>query len=269
MKFIESPKIPNSAPSGGLFSLKSMGGGISQKETKGFTKVLVNGRVVGLDKSKPFQDRMIGEGLVSCNPKNLQISSVALLETVTANLEAGMRLLDMQELSLAKIGGKLSEVALSLNLARQFVDKKDDAQSRFVQAREVIRKLSKTTFDHTVLFSNGPSKPIVVAVPTLDTWEGFSIDRCDISTPGLRSIELGKVIPSAPGLLLDPDSVSLSFDEWRSLCIQNRLQWYLLADRFHQITHFLLDRAHKGEWCFPDFPNCLPDGQLRRPHRNN
>lgn len=242
---------------------------VSNKAVHGFTKVLVNGRVVSLDNSKPFQDRMIGGGRVSSNTKSSHCSSVALLETVSSNLEAGMRLLDKQELSLAKMGGKLSDIALSLNQARQSVDQQVEAQSRFTEAREIIRKLVKSTFDHTVLFSNGPSKPIVVAVPSLGTWEGLSIDRCNISTPGLRSIEIGKVTPTVPGLLLDPTSVQMSFEEWRSLCVQNRLQWNLLADRFHHITQFLINRAYDGDWYFPDFPDRLNDGQLRRPHRNN
>ena len=62
-------------------------------------------------------------------------NSLALLESVSANLEAGMKLLDKQELSLAKIGGKLSEIALALNQARNSVDKQPDSQERFVLAK--------------------------------------------------------------------------------------------------------------------------------------
>lgn len=269
MKFLNNQETLNYDSSGYLLSHESNSKRVSGKAAQGFVKVLVDGRVVGLDKSKPFQDRMIGSGLPSKQTQDAQVPSVVLLETVMANLNAGMRLLDKQELSLAKIGGKLSEIALSLNQAREYVEQQSVAQSRFNMARENVRKLIKATFDHTVLFATGPSKPIVVAVPTLSTWEGLSIDRCDISSPGFRSIELGKVIPQAPGLLLDPKSVRRSFAEWRSLCAHNRLQWHLLAERFNHISNFLIRRAHDGNWDCPVFPDHSLDGPLRRPHRNN
>ena len=92
-----------------------------------------------------------------------------------------------------------------------------------------------------------------MAVPTLGTWEGLTIDRCDLSSPGFSAIEVGKVAPYAAGLLLDPDAISLSFDEWRKLRIQNRLQWSLLSGRLYQVTHTLMDRAIIGTWCVPNF----------------
>lgn len=269
MKFIEKQETLNPVDSSFLFKHGSHGKSVSKKALQGFTKVLVNGRVVGLDKSKPFQDRMIGCGLTIKPNSESPNSTVALLEIVTANLEAGIKLLDKQELSLAKIGGKLSDIALSLNQAREYEGQQEDAQCRFIEARDVVRKLVKTTFDHTVLFANAPSKPIVVAVPTLGTWEGFSIDRCNISTPGFLSIEMGNVTPDAHGLLLDPESILSSFREWRVLCTQNRLQWHLLSERLEHITESLMRRAHEGTWICPAFPEHSTDGPLRRPHRNN
>jgi len=269
MKFINQDEKQKAPSSSFLFSQATKPTIASRKAIAGFAKVLVNGRVVGVDHSKSFQDRMIGSpaGRESAAvPENL---GVALLEAVSANLEAGMRLLDKQELSLAKIGGKLSEIALALNQARQFVEQQSSAQDRFTVARDAIRQLSKTTFDHTALFANGPSKPIVVAVPTLGTWEGLTLDRCNISTPGFSAVNNGKVMPSSLGHLLDPPSVEMSFSEWRKLCIQNRLQWNLLSERLFHITHSLLDRAHKHKWTVPEFPEQSPDGPLRRPHRNN
>ncbi len=241
----------------------------SKKLLAGFAKVLVNGRVVGVDYNKPFHARMIGDCMGDQAPGSDIVNGEALLEAVAANLEAGMRLLDKQELVLAKLGGRLSEVALALNQSREFEDKQDDAQDRFILARDHIRKLVKSTFDHTTLFSNGPSEPIAVAVPTLGTWEGLSINRCDISTPGLKSVDVGKVVPREYGLLLEPASVELSFSEWRKLCIHNRLQWSLLSERLYQVTHPMMQSARNGLWRSPDFPEQLPDGPLRRPHRNN
>ena len=270
MKFLNQSEIQKNEPSSFSFSQAKVVGS-PPKVLAGFAKVLVNGRVVGVDNSKSFQERMIG-----INPSSNESpqspcknDDLALLESVSANLEAGMRLLDQQELSLAKIGGKLSEIALALNQAREAVEKQPESQERFIQARDDLRKLSRSTFDHTALFSNSPSKPIVVAVPTLGTWEGLTIDRCDLSSPGFSSIEVGKVAPFATGLLLDPQSISLSFEEWRSLCVQNRLQWSLLSGRLFEVTHSLIDRTLAGDWSAPLFPEHNSDGPLRRPHRNN
>jgi len=267
MNFIHHSKVQKFETSN--FTLPPVGNSSPRvKSLSGFAKVLVDGKVVGVDQSKTFQERMIGRAGHQESSKQTN-QSFALLESVSANLEAGMRLLDKQELSLAKIGGKLSEIALALNQARQSVEKQPDSQERFILARNDLRRLSRSTFDHTALFSNAPSKPIVVAVPTLGTWEGLTIDRCDLSTPGFSAIEVGKVAPFAAGLLLDPDAISLSFEEWRKLCIQNRLQWSLLSGRLYQVTHTLMDRAIIGTWCVPNFPEHSSEGPLRRPHRNN
>ena len=269
MTFINQSENKKPHTNSFLFSQATKPAVASRKTLAGFAKVLVNGRVVGVDHSKSFQARMIGDGVGRQTPTTPDDTGVALLEAVSANLEAGMRLLDKQELSLAKMGGKLSEIALALNQAREYVERQESAQVRFVAARDALRQLSRSTFDHTALFANGPSKPIVVAVPTLGTWEGLTIDRCDIATPGLSAVEQGKVVPTALGLLLDPPSVEMSFAEWRKLCIQNRLQWNLLSERLFQITHSLLDRARANRWQVPVFPEQSPDGPLRRPHRNN
>jgi len=269
MKFINQDKKQAAPSTSFLFSQATKPAIASKKALAGFAKVLVNGRVVGIDHSKPFQTRMIGSPALREGASHSANVEVAILEAVSANLEAGMCLLDKQELSLAKIGGKLSEIALALNQARHSVEKQDMAQERFVLAREAIRKLAKTTFDHTALFSNAPSKPIVVAVPTLGTWEGLTLDRCDLSSPGLTAVDLGKVSPRSAGLLLEPASLTKSFTEWRTLCIQNRLQRSLLYERFRHLSHFLFDRAHAGHWIVPSFPENLTEGPLRRPHRNN
>lgn len=269
MNFIHHSKVQKFETSN--FTLPPVGNSSPRvKNLSGFAKVLVDGKVVGVDQSKTFQERMIGRVSSGHHKSSKQKNQgFALLESVSANLEAGMRLLDKQELSLAKIGGKLSEIALALNQARQSVEKQPESQERFILARDDLRRLSRSTFDHTALFSNAPSKPIVVAVPTLGTWEGLTIDRCDLSSPGFSAIEVGKVAPYAAGLLLDPGAISLSFDEWRKLCIQNRLQWSLLSGRLYQVTHTLMDRTIIGTWCVPNFPEHSSEGPLRRPHRNN
>jgi hypothetical protein len=269
MKFIKQSEVDNFESSKFSFS-QVKAPEFRTKNLAGFTKVLVDGRVVGVDKSKTFQERMVGSLCTTDSHKSKPADhNYALLQSVAANLEAGMRLLDQQELSLAKMGGKLSEMALALNQARHSVDKQAESQERFTFAREALNKLSKSTFDHTALFSTAPSKPIVVAVPTLGTWEGLTIDRCDLSSPGLTSIQVGKVSPSATGILLDPQSISLSFEEWRNLCVHNRLQWSMLSGRLFDLTHSLLHRALSGAWTAPPFPEHSSEGPLRRPHRNN
>ena len=148
----------------------------------GFAKVLAGGRVVGLKREAPFADRMIGFNLGS--PPNTSPPKPVeqlILESVATNLEAGVKMLDKQELALAQMGGRLSEIALALNRAREIPEGREESQVLFERARSDLQKLSKETFDHTALFSMGPSKPIVVAVPSKSKWLGLSIDRCDLS----------------------------------------------------------------------------------------
>ena len=269
MKILNKREVHDYGPSNYTFPCpeKSL---LSSKNLAGFTKVFVDGRVVGVDKSKAFRERMIGSFALSHSTSlSAKNNNIALLEAVSANLEAGVRFLDKQEISLAKIGGKLSEIALSLNQARQYVDKQVDSESRFLVARECIRKLARETFDHTAIFSNAPSFPIVVAFPNLGAWEGLTIDRCDLSSQGFKAIESGKVSPQGVGYLLDPESISLSFKEWRTLCVHNRLQHSLLSSCLLQITHSIMERATSGVWSAPSFPEHSNDCSLRRPHRNN
>ena len=236
----------------------------------GFAKVLAGGRVVGLKREAPFADRMIGFNLGS--PPNTSPPKPVeqlILESVATNLEAGVKILDKQELALAQMGGRLAEIALALNRAREIPEGREESQVLFERARSDLQKLSKETFDHTALFSMGPSKPIVVAVPSKSKWLGLSIDRCDLAKPGLLSIDRGKVNPCAHGLLLDPESISRAFDEWRRHCASNRLQWNLIYSRWQGIVstikHFLGGRR----WVAPPFPDDADKGPLSRPHRDN
>ena len=164
----------------------------------GFAKVLAGGRVVGLNKEKPFADRMIADGV------DFQIQDAGLddpkveqiiLESVATNLEAGVKMLDKQEVTLARMGGRLSEMALSLNRAAPDLSQSNDAQSQFEESRHHFRMITKETFDHTALFSMGPSKPITIAVPVGKVWEGLSIDRCNLKTQASILYKWGKLAP--------------------------------------------------------------------------
>lgn len=236
----------------------------------GFAKVLAGGRVVGLNKDAPFVDRMIGFQIGN-RVKDVDGNSVEqlILESVATNLEAGVKLLDKQELVLARMGGRLSEIALALNRARGLPDKRAEAQSNFLHARDQLRSLAKETFDHTALFSMGPSKPVIVAVPGKSKWEGLSIDRCDLLKPGLQSIDRGKVCPDALGLLLDPQTIARAFSEWRTHCATNRMQWHLLYDRWQGMVRTLKHFLGGKHWSAPPIPNDGDDGPLSRPHLDN
>jgi hypothetical protein len=192
-----------------------------------------------------------------------------ILESVAINLEAGVKLLDTQELVLAKMGGRLSEMALSFNRARQKKEHVQDAQRSYEQSLAILRRLSKETFDHTALFSIGPAKPVTVVVPTRTKWEGLSIDRCNLSTPGLRALDAGKVSPDAKGLLLDPRAFTFAFNEWRFMCANNRLQWHLIYDRWRLIVDKLKHFIGGRKWCPPPFPDDLMQRPLSRPHLDN
>jgi hypothetical protein len=238
----------------------------------GFAKVLAGGRVVNLQKDKPFVDRMLSDG-ISTYPKepnkiNPPLEQV-ILESVAINLEAGVKLLDTQELVLAKMGGRLSEMALSFNIARQKIEHAQDAQQSYEDSLANFRRLSKETFDHTALFSMGPAKPVTVVVPTRTKWEGLSIDRCNLSSPGIRAVNSGKVSPSSTGLLLDPQTFTKAFAEWRELCAVNRLQWHLIYDRWRSITTTLKHLLGGRRWNAPPFPDDLRGEHLLRPHKYN
>ena len=151
-------------------------------------------------------------------------------------------MVDKQETALAKIGGKLSEIALALNQVkspRSSEKVRTSSQVKFEESRDRIREIAQETFDHVALFSNGPSKPVTIAVPSSNAWEGINIDRSNLNQPGLQVVDKGKVYGNSPGFFLDSGSITKAFNEWRSLCIQNRLQWGLLFERLHGISRSL------------------------------
>jgi len=238
----------------------------------GFAKVLAGGRVVGLNKEKPFADRMLADGVAfQIQNSGLDDSAVEqiILESVATNLEAGVKLLDKQEFALAKMGGRLSEMALSLNRSRADLKNSLDAQMQFEDSRHHLQSIAKETFDHTALFSMGAAKPITLAVPAGNAWEGLSIDRCNLSTPGFDAIKSGKVSPTAKGLLLDPETFTLAFKEWRHLCAGNRLQWHLVYSRWQGIVSTLKHFWGGRRWSPPPLPDESKQGFLKRPHLNN
>lgn len=242
-----------------LAEAKNIGPGEHQVK-RGFQKVLAGGNVVRLCESKPLPDRLLGDGItntLNSQKASEKFASQIILEAVVTNLEAGIRLMDRQELVLAKIGGRLSEMALTLNQVRNSEANHCKAQKHFEVSRSKYRSFLKETFGHTALFSSGVSDPIIVAVPKKHYWEVLSIERCNIESPGLRSIEVGKVSPSADGLLLDPQSFSSAFQEWRRLCANNRLQWHLFIHHLSLISD-KLHRVTKGQLItIPTFPKNL------------
>ena len=241
--------------------------------TKGFAKVVAGGRIVRLRNDRPFLERMVTGGQ-STEPKLLTSSThaQAVLESISSNLEAGIEMVDHQEVCLAKMGGRLSEIALSLNQVRAPQSNESarrESQVRFEVSRDAIRALSQSTYDNAALFSKGPAKPITIAVPTHGEWEGISIDRANIEQPGLTTIDQGKVFGEGTGYTLDVGSIKRAFNEWRTLCINNRMQWGLLMDRLHGANHSLENVISGKHWDVPDIPRNPALGPLRRPHRNN
>jgi hypothetical protein len=244
-------------------------------DLKGFPKVVVDGSFIRVDDNKPFYARMVSrapnieESLLQQNDAK---HKNAVLESVTCNLEAGVDMLNSQENSLAKIGGRLASIALSLNKiisSNATESNQADAQVSFEESRNKIREITQVVHDHVALFSNGPSAPIAIAVPVLSSWEGLSISRCDISTPGLQSLDKGKVFGKSDGFFLDYDSVKRAFHEWRKLCTTNRLQWGLLRNHIRWIKNSM-NRLHSGgKWNIPPIRGNTQNGPLNRPHRNN
>ena len=241
------------------------------QKLSGFAKVLAGGRVIGLNREKPFADRMIAEGVTNftnAELKDIPVEQV-ILESVATNLEAGVKLIDKQEVALAKMGGRLSEMALLLNQAKLAPEKRDCLQSKFDESRELFRGITKQTYDHTALFSMGPSKPVTVVVPAKYHWEGLSIDRCDILKSGLLTIDRGKISPTADGLLLDAETFGKAFGEWRSLCAHNRLQWHLVFQKWQGVVRTLKNFLGGSRWTPPPFPKDDDPGPLKRPNLEN
>ena len=240
---------------------------------EGFAKIIAGGRIVRPDPNKPELARMVTGDSKMVNDTALKSAHAkAVLESVTTNLEAGIGLVDRQETALAKIGGKLSEIALILNQVKNPKSTEDlraQYQSDFIESRDGIRKLALETFDQTALFSNGPAKPITIAVPTLDSWEGVSIDRANLKQPGLQTVDSGKVFGSGAGFFLDAGSIKKAFQEWRRLCLNNRLQWGLLVDRLHGVNRSFEKFRKDRNWRVPSFPSKSQLGPLKRPNRNN
>ena len=246
-----------------------LAGGKVRPKLAGFAKVLAGGRVVKLDNTKTFDERFLGCA-VQGNKSSTELSSdQAILETIVANLEAGVNLIQKQELSLAKFGGRLAEIALALNKARETPEHSANAQSDFERSLSCLRSIAKETFDHTALFSNGPTKPITIAIPARNHWEGISIDRCDLAKPGLLAIDRGKVCPRAVGLLLDRTSVQRAFDEWRSMCVNNLMQSHLVNGVLGSFLGKLKDFIGGKRWVAPPFPDNRSPGPLRRPNLEN
>ena len=241
----------------------------SENDIRGFAKVVAGGRIIRLRKDVPFYERLV-TGFPSAT-NEFEKRSRAILDSVSSNLEAGLNMVDRQETFLAKIGGRLSEMALSLNKARDPNEShanKVEAQGRYVQARDYIRKSALATYDSTALFSNGPAKPITIAVPAGNHWEGLSVDRINLAKPGLITLDNGKVYGEGSGYMLDPGSIKQAFDDWRVLCTSNRMQSSLLLDRLHGVRRKLRDILEGKHWEAPVEPTNI-NGPLRRPHLQN
>ena len=271
MKELKSEQSEGHKPASGSLTLDPAQ---NNKFKGGFAKVIAGGRIVRPDPTQSELVRMVtGSSNAYQDTGNSKTAhAIAVLESVTANLEAGIGLVDEQETALAKIGGKLSEIALVLNQTRSPRSTDTDrvkSQSKFEVSRNQIRTISKETFDQTALFSIGPAKPVTIAVPTMNSWEGVSIDRVDLATPGLQTVDKGKVFGDGPGFFLDAGSIKKAFNEWRTLCIHNRLQWGLLVERLHGVTRSFEKFRKDRKWHVPSFSTKPQFGPLKRPNRNN
>ena len=81
----------------------------SENDIRGFAKVVAGGRIIRLRKDVPFYERLV-TGFPSAT-NEFEKRSRAILDSVSSNLEAGLNMVDRQETFLAKIGGRLSEMA--------------------------------------------------------------------------------------------------------------------------------------------------------------
>ena len=125
---------------------------VDLRPTGGFAKVIAGGRIVRPDPTKPEVERMV-TGSTFTNPevnKTKSSHAMAVLESVTANLEAGIGLVDRQETALAKIGGKLSEIALILNQSKSPKATQTDRMKhheKFIYSRDQIEMVTDRTME--------------------------------------------------------------------------------------------------------------------------
>ena len=155
---------------------------------------------------------------------------------------------------MAKIGGKLADVSLSLNTCKSpksTISIRERAQADLEFAKSCIRDIAQTVYHDTALFSNGPTKPVTIAIPNMGEWEGIDITRPDLSLPGMQTVLNGKVHGDSKDYFLDSESIRRAFDEWRNHCIQNRLLWGNLRDRLKGVFRKLSDLENGGHWALP------------------
>ena len=274
---MENKSITNKVPSKLLDGFLALKGHAQMRPSphvvSGFAKVLAGGRVIGVNREKPFPDRMLASDFTQLlEDVNLRSEDVSrlVLDMVVTNLEAGVALLGKQEVALARMGGRLSEMALLYNKARHDSKYAPNLQGEFEDSRQKLRTIAKETFDHTALFSNGPSKPIVVVTPSNSSyWERFYIDRCNLRSSGLVAIDSGKVVPMADGLLLDWECFNRAFEEWRHLCAINLLQKSLIQTKREYFSHKLKHLDDGQPWFAPPFPDSVSLSKTTQPHWHN
>ena len=114
----------------------------------GFAKVVAGGRIIRIDSGKPYLERMVTGSVSTVDHSITTTKETAVLDSVKANLEAGIQLVDAQETSLAKIGGKLSELALYLNNSRN--PEANEKERTSLQAK--IQIFTRRNFQGVIIF---------------------------------------------------------------------------------------------------------------------
>ena len=138
-----------------------------------------------------------------------------------------------QEVCLAKIGGRL-EIALSLNHARS--PECDEKERMSLQIRFETPRTKSENWPNQLLTTRPcfPRDRQANYHCRTDSRSGKA-SRLTGQYRATRSttVDQGKLCGPAPVTTLIPGSVKRAFDEWRLLCINNRMQWGLLMDRLH------------------------------------
>ena len=241
----------------------------------GFAKVVAGGRIIRVDSNKPYLERMVtGSPDTDSAPADYSSNGARyeVLKTVVCNLQAGVRFVDDQEAALFKVGECLA--AISTALSRVHNSNGDEiecfeAQKSCELAQRTLCELSHSSYDQSALFSSGPSKPVVIAVPASGRWEGLSVNKCDLARPGLKAVQSGKVFGDGRGYFLDHATIKRAFGDWQDLCIQNGMQWGHLLERLRW-TRLSLDKLDRGvTWEMPAFPQNPKSGPLLRPNLQN
>ena len=162
-------------------------------------------------------------------------------------------------------------MALLYNKARHDSKYAQNLQEEFEDSRHKLRTIAKETFDHTALFSNGPSKPIVVVTPSETLLLGRDSTLIDATSAPQVLWQLTRVrwCPWQMAFYWTWECFNRAFEEWRHLCAINLLQKSLIQTKWECFSRKLKLLDEGQPWSAPPFPDSVSSSKTTQPHWYN